>query len=144
MLLDVTLMPTAAMTRIDRVPLRVLVVDDDDAMRALLRRILERQGHRVVDRSRGDRVLDALDSDPVDVVILDKEMPGLSGLDLLPLLRRRYPDIPVIIITAFGGTRVAGDALRLGAARYLEKPFRLDELMEAIHLVARPPARNGD
>ena len=119
--------------------LRVLVVDDDDEMRILLRRMLESEGCQVTERDRGTHVLEALRSGPVDLVILDKEMPGLSGLDLLPLLRREFPAMPVVFVTAFGGRQVAASALRLGATSYLEKPFRLGQLRDVIDgLTSRP------
>jgi CheY-like chemotaxis protein len=118
---------------------RVLVVDDDDEMRILLRRMLESEGCQVTERDRGTHVLEALRSAPVDLVILDKEMPGLSGLDLLPLLRREFPAVPVVFVTAFGGRQVAASALRLGATSYLEKPFRLGQLRDVIDgLTSRP------
>jgi two-component system response regulator FlrC len=113
-------------------PLRVLVVDDDDEMRSLLRRSLEFDGHHVTERDRGTQVLKALREAPFDLVILDNRMPGLNGLELLPALRREFPYVPVLLVTAFGGRQVASNALRLGAASYLEKPFRLGQLRDAI------------
>ena len=111
---------------------RVLVVDDDEEMRKLVRRSLEFDGYHVAERDRGTHVLQTLREAPFDLVILDKEMPGLNGLDLLPMLRREFPQVPVVLITAFGGRQVAASALRLGAAKYLEKPFRLRQLLDAI------------
>jgi len=124
---------------------RVLVVDDDDEMRRLLRRSLEFDGHHVTERDRGTHVLETLREAPFDLIVLDKEMPGLSGLDLLPILRREFPQVPVLFVTAFGGRPVAASALRLGAARYLEKPFRLGQLRDAVNeltsgLSDEPPA----
>ena len=115
-----------------RPTVRVLVVDDDDEMRALLRRMLESEGYDVTERSRATHVLETLRNSPFDLVILDKEMPGLTGLDLLPLLRGEFPQLPVVFVTAFGGRQVAASALRLGATCYLEKPFRLAQLNDAI------------
>jgi CheY-like chemotaxis protein len=112
--------------------LRVLVVDDDDEMRRLLRRSLESDGHRVTEQDRGAEALATLREGTFDLVILDNRMPGLSGLDLLPMLRREFPNLPVLLVTAFGGRQVAASALRLGAASYLEKPFRLGQLRDAI------------
>jgi DNA-binding response OmpR family regulator len=121
-------------------PARVLVVDDDDEMRSLLRRTLEFDGYHVTERDRGTHVLKTLREAPFDLIILDKQMPGLDGLDLLPRLRREFPQVPVLFITAFGGRQVATNALRLGAA-YLEKPFRLRQLRDAIEgLIGEPRA----
>src|SRR5262249_51799378 len=111
---------------------RVLVVDDDAEMRTLLRRTLEFDGFQVTERDRGTHVLAALREVPFDLIILDKEMPGMTGFDLLPLLRREFPDVPVLLVTAFGGSRVESSALRLGASSYLEKPFRLGQLRKAV------------
>jgi DNA-binding NtrC family response regulator len=122
--------------------LRVLIADDDVDMRGILRRMLERDGHHVVERTRGDEVLDAVRAEPFDLIILDKEMPGLTGLDLLPLLGRHHPRIPVILVTAFGGLQVAGEALRRGAKGYLEKPFGLGLLRGTIQGLRAAPAGN--
>ena len=111
---------------------RVLVVDDDDEMRALLRRTLEFDGYEVIDKDRGTHVMEALRGAPFDLIILDKEMPGLTGLELLPILSREFPGVPVVLVTAFGGPHVAASALCLGAASYLEKPFRLGQLRQVI------------
>ena len=64
--------------------------------------------------------MEALRGAPFDLIILDKEMPGLTGLELLPILSREFPGVPVVLVTAFGGPHVAASALRLGAASYLE------------------------
>jgi DNA-binding response OmpR family regulator len=119
---------------------RVLVVDDDDEMRTLVRRTLEFEGYEVSERDRGTHVVDDLRRVPFDLIILDKEMPGVTGVDLLPILRREFPGVPVLFVTAFGGRQVADTVLRLGAARYLEKPFRLAQLREAVDGLLRPPA----
>jgi CheY-like chemotaxis protein len=120
---------------------RVLVVDDDDEMRAMLRRTLEADGYQVTERNCGTHVLETLRGAPFDLVILDKEMPGITGLELLPALHRDFPEVPVVLVTAFGGRQVAASALRLGAASYLEKPFKLAQLRDAIDGLV---SRSGD
>lgn len=123
-----------------RPPAHVLIVDDDDEMRTLVRRTLEFDGFHVTERDRGSKVMEALRGAHVDLLILDNRMPGPNGLDLLPALRREFPDVPVLLITAFGGRQVAASALRLGAASYLEKPFRLGQLREAVAGLIPGPA----
>src|SRR5512134_838843 len=100
-------MPVARPDEEPRPPRRVLVVDDDEEMRALLRRTLEFDGYEVTERDRGTHVVETLRGAPFDLIILDKEMPGLTGLDLLPILRREFPQVPVVFVTAFGGRQVA-------------------------------------
>jgi DNA-binding NtrC family response regulator len=120
----------------------VVVVDDDPAMRALLRDWLEREGYRVREEPDGERLLAGVRNAPCDVVILDKEMPVTGGFEVLPELRRRCPETPVIIVTAFGGARIAEEAVRLGAYRYLEKPFQLVALLQAVEEAARSAVRD--
>ena len=102
--------------------------------------MLESDGYDVTEQSRATHVLETLRRAPFNLVILDKEMPGLTGLDLLPVLRREFPRLPVVFVTAFGGRQVASSALRLGATSYLEKPFRLAQLRDAIDGVFSRPA----
>jgi DNA-binding NtrC family response regulator len=113
---------------------RVLVVDDDSEMRAVVRDLLQRGGFEVFEESSGEPIVSGA-NDPFDVIIVDKEMPGINGLDLLSFVRHRYPAVPVILITAFGGPRVAAEAFDRGATRYLEKPFRMGDLLTVLQSV---------
>jgi CheY-like chemotaxis protein len=120
----------------------VLVVEDDEEMRALLKAFLQHEGYRVIEEGRGDRAQLLVESERLDAAIVDKEIPGLDGLELLSLLRRRRPEVPVILITAFGGPAVAEEAMRRGARYYVEKPFRVTKILEAVDgLITRPDER---
>lgn len=114
----------------------VLIVEDDASMRALLRDVLERAGHRVIERPDGTDLRAVAEHERFDAVILDKEMPGPNGLDLLSFLRTRRPAAPVILVTAFGGPRVAEEAARRGAYSYLEKPFRVATILDTLAAVS--------
>jgi CheY-like chemotaxis protein len=72
-------------------------------------------------------------------IILDHEMPGDWGLEILPALRRSHPDVPVIFVTAFGSAQMQEAAGRDGAAAYLNKPFHLGDLLTALYRVLGPP-----
>jgi DNA-binding NtrC family response regulator len=113
----------------------ILVIDDDRDMRRLLRDFLIRGGYGVIEAATGDEAIRLIESAPIDVVILDKEMPGMNGFDVLAYLRRRRPETPVIFITAFGGPEVAEESRRRGARRYVEKPFRVTEVVETVQAV---------
>ncbi|MBI2218678.1 MAG: response regulator [Candidatus Rokubacteria bacterium] len=121
----------------------VLIVEDDVQMRALLKDFLQRQGYRTIERESGVGLTTLVESEPIDAVVLDKEMPGINGLDLLSFLHRRLPDVPVVFVTAFGGRDVAAEALRRGAYRYFEKPFRVAAVVDAIGEAMREPPRVG-
>ncbi|MCI0546540.1 MAG: response regulator [Candidatus Rokubacteria bacterium] len=113
----------------------VMVIDDDAEMRAVLRDYLTRERFSVCEEPSGERVITTLESVRPDVIVLDKEMPGTNGLDLLSYIGRRFPRIPVILVTAFGGQGVRAEALRRGAASYIEKPFRVAALLDTLRAV---------
>jgi DNA-binding NtrC family response regulator len=123
------------------VPRRLaLVVDDDPAMRTFVKDLLAWEGIETRELPSGEGLVEAVEREEVDLVVLDKEMPGASGLDLVVYLSRRCPDVPVIVITAFGGSRVRGEAMARGATIYLEKPFRVGDFLRAVRdALARSP-----
>lgn len=116
-------------------PPSVLVIDDDPDMRQVLSDFLQRSGYRVVEAANGQEGIFAAESEPIDAVILDKEMPGMNGLDVLSFFRHRCPRLPIIFITAFGGRDDEDESRRRGAWLYLEKPFRVAMVVEAVQSV---------
>lgn len=114
---------------------RILVIDDDDQLRQMLRRMLEYTGYEVVEAADGAQGLKVFHEEPTDLVITDILMPGQEGIETIILLRRDYPDVPVIAISG-GGTISANAHLntagKLGADRTLSKPFTRDEILSAV------------
>jgi two-component system response regulator HydG len=119
------------------VPFRVLVVDDEDVMRKAWRRILTAPDFTVELAARAEEALAALERSGFDVVVLDIVMPGMSGLEALPIIKRRWPEIEVVMTTAFGGVDGAFEAVRQGAYQYLAKPF---ESIDSVELAVRNAA----
>jgi two-component system, NtrC family, response regulator PilR len=107
---------------------RILVVDDERSMRELLQIVLRREGHQVRLAEDGRSAVAELEREPVDVLISDIKMPGMSGVDVLREAKRLDPDIVGIMVTAYATTDTAVEALRLGAYDYLTKPFDVEEL----------------
>ncbi len=107
---------------------RVLVVDDEERVRKLLTRLLQEEGHRVRAASSGREALEALEGEAYDLVLTDLTMPGMSGMDLLSEIREKWPEMSVILITAFGTVESAVEAMHKGAFHYITKPFKLDEV----------------
>ncbi len=118
---------------------RILVVDDDAEMRALLLELLRHEGCDPDQAANGAEALIRLRTESFAAIILDKNMPRLSGLDLLPGLRKICPETPVILITAFGDVETYVDAMEKGASAYLFKPFRMEELVQALRQALAPP-----
>ncbi len=116
---------------------RVLVADDDRAIRESLARALELEGYPVVAVPDGASALEAIAADRPDVLILDVMMPGIDGLTVCRVLRAQGDQTPILMLTARTETsdRVAG--LDAGADDYLPKPFDLDELLARIRALLR-------
>jgi DNA-binding NtrC family response regulator len=110
----------------------VLVVDDDPSICDVLTARLESRGYDVVVAGDGVEALEKLSAGPVDLVISDVRMPGLGGRELLAEIRGAWPDVPVILLTAYGTIRDAVQTVRDGAADYLTKPFDGQELMDKV------------
>jgi DNA-binding NtrC family response regulator len=106
----------------------VLAVDDEPMMRSLLEKILTRDGYKIVTAEDGEEALKVLEKQPVSIVISDIKMPKLNGFDLLKVIKSKYPEIGVIMMTAYGDTFTVKDALLLGADEYITKPFKSFEI----------------
>ncbi len=108
---------------------KVLVADDDRTIRRNLVKLLESEGYTALEAADGDEALKSIRSNAPDAVLLDLKMPGRDGLEVLGELGPALADLPVIVVTAFGGSAAAIEAMRRGAYDYLSKPFDLDELV---------------
>lgn len=111
-----------------KLPGRILVVDDDQALCELLVEDLSRRGHTLKSALRVDAARELLHQEEFDVVLTDLNMPGTSGLDFCAELQENRPDLPVVIMTAFGSLETAIAALRAGAYDFVTKPVDLDLL----------------
>jgi len=123
----------------------VLIVEDDLSLQEALTDTLELAGFSVVGVSDGVEALERLATASVRLVISDVQMRRLDGLGLLAQLRQHRPELPVLLMTAFGTVEKAVEAMRLGAVNYLVKPFAAEELVRQARLYIRPkPAETGD
>jgi putative two-component system response regulator len=107
---------------------RVLIVDDEPYIRELIQRCLELEGYHCRTAPNAESALDALGEDRYQLLVSDIHMPGMSGLDLLQIVRDRHPELAVLMVTGVDDRKVGIQALRLGAFGYLIKPFDVNEL----------------
>ncbi|MGJ4931518.1 sigma-54-dependent transcriptional regulator [Bradyrhizobium sp. HKCCYLS2038] len=112
---------------------RVLIVDDQSGARRSLALLLENAGIGSVQAGDGVEALRALEVGSFDVVISDLRMDNMCGIELLKAIRRKEPDLPLILVTAYGTVESAVEAMRLGAYDYVTKPFREKDILEKIH-----------
>jgi two-component system response regulator AtoC len=111
---------------------RVLVVDDEEPVRHMLRLILEREGFRVAEADSGEAALEVLAREPVDVMLSDVRMPGIGGLGLVERASESFEDLTIVVMSAFGSVALALDAMKKGAYDYISKPFKQDEVVLAL------------
>jgi two-component system response regulator FlrC len=130
---------------LDRMP-RILVVEDDAALREALADTLELAGQSVVTAPDGEAALALLGREAVDMVLSDVQMPGMDGHELLRRVKAVRPGVPFILMTAYGQIERAVEAMKDGAADYLPKPFEPDRLLAVVarHRPARGEARSSD
>jgi two-component system response regulator AtoC len=110
----------------DRV--RVLVIDDDPGVRDYLEALVSRQGYQVFAADGGEEALRGLDESRPDLITLDVVLPGIDGLETLRELKKRLPEVPVVMLSGHGQARTIVEAMRLGASDFLRKPFEVEEL----------------
>ena len=125
----------------------ILLVEDEQSQRTILRRILEREGHEIETADNGKSALELLKNKQFNLVISDMRMPQMTGRDLLKMIKKQWADLPVLIVTAFAELDDAIDLVaREGAFYYLEKPINLDSLKNEVEraLNTQKPAINND
>jgi len=111
---------------------KILLVEDDDVFLRPLHRTLELAGYDVLPVPSAEEALDALKVEDVDVILTDKRLPGLDGVELVRRVKADHPDLAVVVMTAYGTIESAVEAMRLGAEDYLVKPFEVAELLLVI------------
>ena len=111
---------------------KVLIIEDDEVLRQLLIDVLSDQEYQVEAAETGEDGLRAMEQDVFDVILLDINLPGMDGMDVLRLAPARQPDSQVVMMTAFGTVDTAVEAMKQGAFDYINKPFSTDELLLTI------------
>jgi excisionase family DNA binding protein len=112
-------------------PRRILIVDDEQAVRDLLAKTLQTADYEVDTAPDGPTAIEYLDTHGYDLLITDLRMPGMDGLSVIREGRRRSAGLPVIVITGYSSEASAIEAINLGVSGYLTKPFRLPRVLQA-------------
>ena len=119
---------------------RILVVDDENNIRMMVRLALQHVGHTVTTAADGSEALEKFDDGSgFDLVLLDQRMPGMEGLDVLREMRHRDSHAQIVMATAFGTIDLAVEAMKCGATDFLRKPFTTEVLLGAVHSTLADP-----
>ena len=118
-------------------PVKVLVVDDEPAIRRFLRTSLSAQGYDVAEAENGGRALDMLRRGAADILVLDLGLPDINGLEIIDQVRSRGSTLPIIVLSSRTDETVKVDALDRGADDYVTKPFGIDELLARLRTALR-------
>jgi nitrogen regulation protein NR(I) len=123
---------------------RILLIEDDAGIADTLQRLLTAEGHEVAVEERGDEGLARAAKDDFNLVISDLKLPGLSGLELVRQLHTVKPRLPIILVTAYGTTETAIEAMKYGAYDYQLKPFNIPQLLELVRKAADSSRRMSE
>jgi DNA-binding NtrC family response regulator len=118
---------------------RVLIVDDDDAVRRLLARVVELEGHACAAAASGEEALALVEGEGFDLLVADKNLPGMDGIELVRLCRELRPEMPALVITAYGSASSALAAASQGVVDYILKPIDLTSLRTRLRRALRLP-----
>jgi DNA-binding NtrC family response regulator len=123
--------------------MRILIVDDDAIVLESCLRVLEPEGHVVEAVPSADEALSRLSGGPCDLLLVDVKMPVRDGFSLMSEVARRWPALPVIVMSGYPTEETIGQGMAMGAAAFVPKPFSPDELLETIRNIQVKENANG-
>lgn len=111
---------------------RILIVDDEEVVRAVMRDVLDRPGWYLVEAADGEQAIELLFSEPFDMLIADKNLPGITGLDVIRQAKAADARMATLLVTAYASRESAEEALAIGIDDYLTKPFDMQDLLAKV------------
>jgi len=115
--------------------MKILVVDDENIVLDSCQRVLEADGFEVFLVPSADKALKAMKKDDFALLLIDVKMPGHDGMYLMREVKEKWPDIPIIVMSGYHTKEIIEEAVKIGAATFIAKPFTPDELLEALRQV---------
>ena len=111
---------------------KVLIVDDQYGIRILLNEVLQKEGYDTYQAANGLQALEIVQENVPDLILLDMKIPGMDGIEILKRVKALYPDMKVIIMTAYGELDMIQESMDLGAITHFAKPFDIVDIREAV------------
>src|SRR5438876_236663 len=119
------------------VPMNILIVDDEQAIRETCAAVAEQSGMKAFSVATAEEALELLEHSAIDILLTDLKLPRTNGIELLKLAQELHPEVAVVVLTQYGTIESAVEVTRMGAADYVTKPFRIEELRSRLERVAR-------
>ena len=113
----------------------ILIVDDQQGIRLLLGEVFRRENYEVLLAKNGIEALQKMEDLAIDCVLLDMKMAGINGIEVLKLMKKSWPKVPVIMMSAYGELEKAEEVLAFGAEKYFSKPFDIYEVRDAVNSI---------
>ena len=123
--------------------MKILVVDDDPIVLESCKRVLAAEGFEVTLVSNADDALDVAAKQDFDLLVVDVKMPKRDGMYLMEKIGRQRPEIPMIVMSGYPTSETIAGGIKMGAAKFIPKPFTPDELLESVHEVLKLKPRQG-
>jgi len=123
--------------------MRILVVDDEDIVLESCQAVFELEGFEALLVPSADKALGAMKNNDFDLLLVDVKMPKKDGMYLMQEVKKQRPDIPIIVMSGYYTTETIQEAIRMGAATFIAKPFEPDELVKIVRQVIEKEERHG-
>lgn len=121
---------------------KILIVDDQYGIRILLNEVLQKEGYDTYQAANGLQALEIVQQNTPDLILLDMKIPGMDGIEILKRVKALYPDMKVIIMTAYGELDMIQEAMDLGAITHFSKPFDIVDIRVAVKKYLTQPSLN--
>ena len=123
--------------------MKILVVDDEDIVLESCQAVFELEGFEALLVPSADKALGAMKNNDFDLLLIDVKMPKKDGMYLMGKIKEQWPDIPIIVMSGYYTTETIQEAIRMGAATFIAKPFEPDELIKIVRQVIEKEERHG-
>jgi DNA-binding NtrC family response regulator len=123
--------------------MKILVVDDEDIVLESCQAVFELEGFEALLVPSADKALEAMKNNDFDLLLVDVKMPKKDGMYLMRKIKKQCPDVPIIIMSGYYTTNTIKEAMKMGAAKFVAKPFEPDELVEIVCQVIEKEERHG-
>ena len=123
--------------------MKILVVDDEDIVLESCQAVFELEGFEALLVPGADKALEAIKNNDFDLLLIDVKMPKKDGMYLMRKIKEKWPDVPIIIMSGYYTTNTIKEAMKMGAATFIAKPFEPDELVKIVRQVIEKEERHG-